>query len=111
MYVLTMNSLMCLIIWTPHDEHKTVYVSMIIFPLFLLMLYYMVRTNKIYIKHFHSSDTLLLWLYAQQEFLQHGLLILLKNWLEPLPDGSLPNINIQSNILKLLADVSMIIFP
>ncbi|KAL0371937.1 UNVERIFIED_CONTAM: protein IWS11 [Sesamum calycinum] len=32
----------------------------------------------------------------QQEFLDHGVLTLLKNWLEPLPDGSLPNINIRA---------------
>ncbi|XP_043695773.1 protein IWS1 homolog 1 [Telopea speciosissima] len=40
----------------------------------------------------------------QQEFLDHGVLTLLKNWLEPLPDGSLPNINIRSAILKILTD-------
>lgn len=41
----------------------------------------------------------------QQEFLDHGVLTLLKNWLEPLPDGSLPNINIRAAILKILTDV------
>ncbi|GFZ08708.1 transcription elongation factor (TFIIS) family protein [Actinidia rufa] len=41
----------------------------------------------------------------QQEFLDHGVLTLLKNWLEPLPDGSLPNINIRSAILKILTDL------
>ncbi|GJN37497.1 hypothetical protein PR202_gb26464 [Eleusine coracana subsp. coracana] len=40
----------------------------------------------------------------QQEFLDHGVLTLLKNWLEPLPDGSLPNMNIRSAVLKLLTD-------
>ncbi|KAJ4958948.1 hypothetical protein NE237_026059 [Protea cynaroides] len=40
----------------------------------------------------------------QQEFLDHGVLTLLKNWLEPLPDGSLPNINIRTAILKILND-------
>nr|DAD28218.1 TPA_asm: hypothetical protein HUJ06_029686 [Nelumbo nucifera] len=40
----------------------------------------------------------------QQEFLDHGVLTLLKNWLEPLPDGSLPNINIRTAILKILTD-------
>ena len=39
------------------------------------------------------------------EFLDHGVLTLLKNWLEPLPDGSLPNINIRTAILKILNDV------
>uniref|UniRef100_A0A0D9UWP5 TFIIS N-terminal domain-containing protein n=1 Tax=Leersia perrieri TaxID=77586 RepID=A0A0D9UWP5_9ORYZ len=40
----------------------------------------------------------------QQEFLDHGVLTLLKNWLEPLPDGSLPNMNIRTAVLKLLTD-------
>ncbi|KAL6985688.1 Transcription factor iws1 [Sarracenia purpurea var. burkii] len=40
----------------------------------------------------------------QQEFLDHGVLTLLKNWLEPLPDGSLPNTNIRAAILKILTD-------
>ncbi|PON63320.1 IIS transcription factor [Parasponia andersonii] len=40
----------------------------------------------------------------QQDFLDHGVLALLKNWLEPLPDGSLPNINIRAAILKILND-------
>ncbi|GAU25772.1 hypothetical protein TSUD_222290 [Trifolium subterraneum] len=43
----------------------------------------------------------------QLEFLDHGVLTLLKNWLEPLPDGSLPNINIRTAILKILNDVIM----
>ncbi|CAD5328398.1 unnamed protein product [Arabidopsis thaliana] len=38
------------------------------------------------------------------EFLDHGVLNLLKNWLEPLPDGSLPNINIRSAVLMILND-------
>ncbi|XP_042035331.1 protein IWS1 homolog 1-like [Salvia splendens] len=41
----------------------------------------------------------------QQEFLDHGVLTLLKNWLEPLPDGSLPNINICSAVLRILFDL------
>ncbi|XP_042032453.1 protein IWS1 homolog 1-like [Salvia splendens] len=43
----------------------------------------------------------------QQEFLDHGVLTLLKNWLEPLPDGSLPNINIRAAVLRILFDVIM----
>lgn len=45
----------------------------------------------------------------QQEFLDHGVLTLLKNWLEPLPDGSLPNINIRAAILKILNDVCAVL--
>ncbi|XP_047965670.1 LOW QUALITY PROTEIN: protein IWS1 homolog 1-like [Salvia hispanica] len=41
----------------------------------------------------------------QQEFLDHGVLTLLKNWLEPLPDGSLPNINIRAAVLRILFDI------
>lgn len=40
----------------------------------------------------------------QQDFIDHGVLTLLKNWLEPLPDGSLPNMNIRTAILKILTD-------
>ncbi|KAK4365800.1 hypothetical protein RND71_013680 [Anisodus tanguticus] len=40
----------------------------------------------------------------QQEFLDHGVLTLLRTWLEPLPDKSLPNINIRAAILKILTD-------
>ncbi|KAK4483506.1 hypothetical protein RD792_010703 [Penstemon davidsonii] len=40
----------------------------------------------------------------QPEFLDHGVLTLLKNWLEPLPDGSLPNRNIREAVLKILND-------
>ncbi|CAL5355690.1 unnamed protein product [Camellia sinensis] len=36
--------------------------------------------------------------------LHHGVLTLLKTWLEPLPDGSLPNINIRGAILRILTD-------
>ncbi|XP_011074743.1 protein IWS1 homolog 1 [Sesamum indicum] len=39
-----------------------------------------------------------------QEFLDHGGLTLLKHWLEPLPDGSLPDINIRAAVLKILND-------
>ncbi|CAL9123648.1 unnamed protein product [Musa textilis] len=41
----------------------------------------------------------------QQEFLDHGVLSLLKTWLEPLPDGSLPNMNVRTPILKVLSDL------
>ncbi|GFP79316.1 protein iws1 homolog [Phtheirospermum japonicum] len=41
----------------------------------------------------------------QQEFLDHGVLTLLKNWLEPLPDKSLPNFNIRSAVLNILKDL------
>ncbi|KAL7220078.1 hypothetical protein ACSBR2_013019 [Camellia fascicularis] len=36
--------------------------------------------------------------------LHHGVLTLLKTWLKPLPDGSLPNINICGAILRILTD-------
>uniref|UniRef100_A0A199UAT2 Uncharacterized protein n=1 Tax=Manihot esculenta TaxID=3983 RepID=A0A199UAT2_MANES len=37
----------------------------------------------------------------QQEFIDHGVLTLLESGLEPLPDGSLPNINIRAAGLKI----------
>ncbi|KAI3900880.1 hypothetical protein MKW92_024926 [Papaver armeniacum] len=43
----------------------------------------------------------------QLEFLDRGVLTLLKNWLEPLPDGSLPNITVRSGVLKILTDFRM----
>ncbi|XP_047326797.1 protein IWS1 homolog 1-like [Impatiens glandulifera] len=42
--------------------------------------------------------------HLQAELLDHGVLTLLKTWLEPLPDGSLPNINIREAILQILQD-------
>nr|KJB73172.1 hypothetical protein B456_011G219400 [Gossypium raimondii] len=41
----------------------------------------------------------------QQEFLDHGILTLLKSWLDPLPDGSLPNATLRSSILNILTQV------
>ncbi|KAK5794873.1 hypothetical protein PVK06_036123 [Gossypium arboreum] len=41
----------------------------------------------------------------QQEFLGHGVLTLLKSWLEPLPDGSLSNATLRSSILNILTQV------
>ncbi|XP_010095159.2 protein IWS1 homolog 1, partial [Morus notabilis] len=40
----------------------------------------------------------------QQKFLDHGILNLLRTWLEPLPDGSLLNRAIREAILKILID-------
>ncbi|PIA30852.1 hypothetical protein AQUCO_05400149v1 [Aquilegia coerulea] len=42
--------------------------------------------------------------HLQDEFLDHGVLGLLKSWLEPLPDGSLPNISVRTTILQILTD-------
>lgn len=52
-----------------------------------------------------NEDCLFCRKQLQQEFLDHGVLTLLKNWLEPLPDGSLPNINVRAAVLKILNDV------
>jgi transcription factor SPN1 len=41
----------------------------------------------------------------QMEFLDRGVLSSLKDWLEPLPDGSLPNMNIRTTLLQLLTDL------
>ncbi|PIA30793.1 hypothetical protein AQUCO_05400119v1 [Aquilegia coerulea] len=42
--------------------------------------------------------------HLQDEFLDHGVLGLLKNRLEPLPDGSLPNVSVRTAILQILTD-------
>ncbi|KAI3458568.1 hypothetical protein Pfo_015231 [Paulownia fortunei] len=41
---------------------------------------------------------------SDKSFLDHGVLTFLKNWLQPLPDGSLPNIKIPGAVLKILND-------
>eukprot|EP00271_Cylindrocystis_brebissonii_P002398 TRINITY_DN129_c0_g1_i1.p1 TRINITY_DN129_c0_g1~~TRINITY_DN129_c0_g1_i1.p1 ORF type:complete len:671 (-),score=262.62 TRINITY_DN129_c0_g1_i1:253-2265(-) len=41
----------------------------------------------------------------QSELIQRGVLTELKNWLEPLPDSSLPNTNIRTAILEILAEL------
>ncbi|XP_017426338.1 protein IWS1 homolog 1-like [Vigna angularis] len=55
-------------------------------------------------KLYFSTNVLL---EKQQEFLDHGLLTVLKNWLEPLPDGSLPNLTLRTKILKILNDIDL----
>ena len=39
------------------------------------------------------------------EFLDGGLLGVFKAWIEPMPDGSLPNITVRTAVLKLLAQL------
>ncbi|KAK4485184.1 hypothetical protein RD792_007797, partial [Penstemon davidsonii] len=58
--------------------------------------------NKL--KKLSLFDDILSKKQLQPEFLDHGVLTLLKNWLEPLPDGSLPNRNIREAVLKILND-------
>ncbi|KAE8671873.1 SWIM zinc finger family protein [Hibiscus syriacus] len=43
--------------------------------------------------------------HLQPEFMDHGVLSLFKNWLEPLPDGSLPNATLRGSILNILTHV------
>lgn len=65
---------------------------------------YLYRSFLLIVLHGLAVD---LWCrkQLQLEFLDHGVLTLLKNWLEPLPDGSLPNINIRAAVLRILNDV------
>ncbi|PIA61629.1 hypothetical protein AQUCO_00300861v1 [Aquilegia coerulea] len=42
--------------------------------------------------------------HLQLEFLDHGVLCVLKKWLEPLPDGSLPNVSVRTSILQILSE-------
>ncbi|CAI5460101.1 unnamed protein product [Closterium sp. Yama58-4] len=42
--------------------------------------------------------------HLQREFLDRGVFSYLKNWLEPLPDLSLPNIKIRTSILELVKE-------
>lgn len=70
----------------------------------LSFLLYLYRSFLLIVLHGLVVD---LWCrkQLQLEFLDHGVLTLLKNWLEPLPDGSLPNINIRAAVLRILNDV------
>eukprot|EP00475_Leptophrys_vorax_P038844 TRINITY_DN6934_c0_g1_i1.p1 TRINITY_DN6934_c0_g1~~TRINITY_DN6934_c0_g1_i1.p1 ORF type:complete len:425 (-),score=29.15 TRINITY_DN6934_c0_g1_i1:102-1328(-) len=43
--------------------------------------------------------------HLQREFLDRGVFSYLKDWLEPLPDLSLPNIKIRTSILELLGEL------
>ncbi|KAK9678728.1 hypothetical protein RND81_11G229700 [Saponaria officinalis] len=48
--------------------------------------------------------------YLQKVFINHGIFTLLKNWLEFLPDGSLPNFNVRQTILEILTHKSRDIY-
>ncbi|KAK8999159.1 hypothetical protein V6N11_070336 [Hibiscus sabdariffa] len=63
------------------------------------------RQNKPAIKKIQSLPLLTDFLskkHLQQEFLDRGVLSMFKIWLEPLPDGSLPNATVRAWLLNLL---------
>ncbi|KAL9963947.1 hypothetical protein ACROYT_G027510 [Oculina patagonica] len=49
------------------------------------------------LRHLHKAD-------LQMTFLDLGVLNVLKEWLSPLPDGSLPHLQIREGLLKVLAE-------
>ncbi|GMI80496.1 ARABIDOPSIS THALIANA IWS1 (FROM YEAST INTERACTS WITH SPT6), HIGH NITROGEN INSENSITIVE 9 [Hibiscus trionum] len=63
------------------------------------------RQNKPAIKKIQMLPLLTDFLskkHLQPEFLDRGVLSLLKIWLEPLPDGSLPNTTLRASLLNIL---------
>ncbi|KAK8999222.1 hypothetical protein V6N11_070398 [Hibiscus sabdariffa] len=63
------------------------------------------RQNKPAIKKIQTLPLLTDFLskkHLQQEFMDRGVLSLFKIWLEPLPDGSLPNATVRAWLLNLL---------
>lgn len=49
------------------------------------------------LRHLHKAD-------LQMTFLDLGVLNVLKEWISPLPDGSLPHLQIREGLLKVLAE-------
>lgn len=49
------------------------------------------------LRHLHKAD-------LQMTFLDLGVLNILKEWISPLPDGSLPHLQIREGLLKVLAE-------
>ncbi|KAH6763380.1 Transcription elongation factor family protein, partial [Perilla frutescens var. hirtella] len=45
--------------------------------------------------------------HLQQEFLDRGVLDALREWLEALPDGSIPSIDVRATVLKCLNDLTI----
>lgn len=42
----------------------------------------------------------------REKYIQHGVLSVIRKWLEPLPDRTIPNIKIRTGMLKILESVS-----
>ncbi|KAH6805102.1 hypothetical protein C2S51_029933 [Perilla frutescens var. frutescens] len=45
--------------------------------------------------------------HLQKDFLDRGVLVALREWLEPLPDGSIPSIDVRATVFKCLNDLTI----
>jgi len=61
------------------------------------------------VKLLDEFTTYLLKKYLQMYFLDMGILIVIRKWLEPLPDKSLPNLKVREGVFQVLQELAPLI--